>query len=131
MAADVRWMPVWTATPTRTATLAMIDSRATVETTFVGPDYATIDFRLGRTVGLGGRRKLHFLVESFNLLNRNNRRIATTDQGLVTMAAQFLSIDNRIGINYFPASYRRSTNFLRATDAYAPRQVQLAVRFTF
>jgi hypothetical protein len=80
---------------------------------------------------LGGRRKLEFLIESFNLLNRTNFRPTTTDQGFYNTAGQFVPLDNRIGINYFPASYRSSTTFLRATDAYAPRQLQLAVRVTF
>ncbi len=98
---------------------------------FVGPDYATLDLRVGRNIALGGRRKLRLMVESFNLFNRNNGRVNTSDQGFLNPVAQFVPVDNRIGINYFPASYRRSTNFLRVNDAYAPRQVQLAVRFTF
>src|SRR5690349_25050795 len=98
---------------------------------FVGPDYATMDLRLGRDVRLGGRRKLGFLVESFNLFNRTNQRVTTTDQGFLNSAGQFVPLDNHLGVNYFPGSYRRSITFLRATNAYAPRQVQLALRFTF
>jgi hypothetical protein len=98
---------------------------------FLGPDYATTDLRLSRSVRFGGRRKLEFMVESFNLLNRTNVRPTTSDQGFYNTAGQFVRMDNHIGINYFPASYRRSANFRRARDAYAPRQVQLAVRVTF
>ena len=36
-----------------------------------------------------------------------------------------------IGINYFPAQYRVPTSFLRATDAYAPRQIQLALKLIY
>jgi hypothetical protein len=44
---------------------------------------------------------------------------------------QFLKVDKRIGINYFPAHYQKPANFLRATDAYAPRQLQLALKLAF
>jgi hypothetical protein len=36
-----------------------------------------------------------------------------------------------IGINYFPAYYQVPTNFMKATNAYAPRQLQFAVRMSF
>jgi hypothetical protein len=98
---------------------------------FVGPDYATTDLRLSRNVRFGRRKKLEFLIESFNLFNRTNLRSSTTDQGFYNSAGQFVALDNRIGISSFPGSYRRSATFLRATDAYAPRQVQLALRVTF
>lgn len=98
---------------------------------FVGPDYATIDMRLARVFRLGGRKQIQLMMESFNLLNRTNERVTTNDQGFVNSAGDFVPVDNRIGINYFPGSYRRSGSFLKAGDAYAPRQVQLAVRFSF
>jgi len=34
-------------------------------------------------------------------------------------------------VNYYPAQYRVPTNFTKATDAYAPRQIQLALKFSF
>jgi hypothetical protein len=36
-----------------------------------------------------------------------------------------------VQVKYFPAQYRLTGDFLHATDAYAPRQVQFALRLTF
>jgi hypothetical protein len=98
---------------------------------FVGPDYATTDFRLTRRLYLHDRVKLELIAESFNLFNRNNQRVQITDDGFQSNIGDFVLIDKQIGINYFPAHYRRPTNFLKATDAYAPRQVQLALKLIF
>jgi hypothetical protein len=97
----------------------------------VGPDYATADLRLTRRLLLGDRIKLEFMAESFNLLNRDNRRVQITQDGFITNSAQFVQTSKFIGINYFPAQYRTPTSFLRATDAYAPRQAQLALKLIF
>jgi TonB-dependent receptor-like protein len=97
----------------------------------VGPDYATTDMRLTRRLHIGDRLKLERVAESFNLLNRDNQRVQITQDGFVTNSAQFVKTSKRIGINYFPAQYRIPTSFLRATDAYAPRQVQLALKLIF
>jgi hypothetical protein len=45
--------------------------------------------------------------------------------------AQFQFGTKHIGINYFPAFYQEPTNFMRATHAYAPRQLQLGLRLGF
>ena len=98
---------------------------------FVGPDYATTDMRVSRRIYAHNRTKVELMVESFNLLNRDNRRVQITDDGFLNNAGQFVYIDNRIGINYFPAQYRRPTHFMQANDAYAPRQIQIALRLSF
>jgi hypothetical protein len=98
---------------------------------FVGPDYATTDLRLTRRIYVHDRVKLDFIVESFNLFNRDNQRVQITDDGFQNNVDSFVMMDKQIGINYFPAHYRRPTNFLKATDAYSPRQVQLALKLTF
>ena len=97
----------------------------------VGPDYATADIRLSRRLLLGDRMKLEFLAESFNLLNRDNQRVQITQDGFISNSAQFVQTSKVIGINIFPAQYRTPTGFLRATDAYAPRQVQLGLKLIF
>ncbi len=97
----------------------------------VGPDYATADMRLTRRIQIGDRVKLEFTAESFNLLNRDNQRVQITQDGFITNSAQFVQTSKLIGINYFPAQYRTPKSFLRATDAYAPRQVQLALKLIF
>jgi hypothetical protein len=98
---------------------------------FVGPDYATTDFRLARRIPLGGRLKSEFLIETFNLFNRNNKRVTISEQGFLNPAGKFLQGDKLLGINYFPGYYQRPANFLAATNAYAPRQIQLALRIIF
>lgn len=89
----------------------------------VGPDYATTDMRLTRRLRIGERVKLELVAESFNLLNRDNQRVLITQDGFQTNSTQFVQISNIIGINHFPAQYRTPSSFLRATDAYAPRQI--------
>jgi Carboxypeptidase regulatory-like domain/TonB dependent receptor-like, beta-barrel len=98
---------------------------------FVGPNYATTDLRLTRRLYLGAKIKLDLIVESFNLMNRDNRRVQVTDDGFQNTAGQFVQVDNRIGINIFPAQYRQPSSFLQATDAYAPRQVQVALKLIY
>lgn len=98
---------------------------------FLGPDYATTDMRLTRRLFVGGRVKLDLVAEAFNALNRDNRRLKISDDGFQNTAGQFVQIDNSPEISHFPAHYRRSTRFLRPTDAYAPRQLQMALRLVF
>jgi len=98
---------------------------------FIGPDYSTTDMRLSRRIYMRNSWKLEFTAESFNMLNRVNRRFTLTDDGAMSNAAQFNYGTKHIGIRYFPAYYQVPTNFMRATNAYAPRQVQLALRLGF
>ncbi len=97
----------------------------------LGPDYATTDLRLTRRIYAGDRIKLELMAESFNLLNRDNKRVQITQDGFVSNAAQFVHTDKAIGINIFPAQYRVPSSFLHATDAYAPRQIQFALKLIF
>ena len=75
--------------------------------------------------------KLEFTAESFNLFNRLNSRFQLTSDGAMSNAAQFNYGTKIIGINYFPAYYQVPTNFMHATNAYAPRQIQFALRLGF
>jgi hypothetical protein len=75
--------------------------------------------------------KLELMAESFNLLNRDNQRVQITQDGFVSNSAQFVQTSKTIGINIFPAQYRVPSTFLKATDAYAPRQIQLALKLIF
>ena len=92
---------------------------------------SSIDMRISRRLYLTDRIKVELMGEAFNLLNRDNKRVQVTDDGFQNTASDFVQGDKQIGINYFPAHYRNPQNFLQATSAYAPRQVQLALRFTF
>jgi hypothetical protein len=98
---------------------------------FLGPDYATTDLRLTRRLLSRDRLKLDLMAESFNLLNRDNKRVSITDNGFQNTAGNFVPIDNSIGIRIFPGEYRKTTRFLEANDAYAARQMQLALKLTF
>jgi hypothetical protein len=87
--------------------------------------------RLTRRLFVGDRVKLELMAESFNLLNRNNKRVQITPDGFQSNSAQFVQTTKTIGINIFPAQYRVPSTFLQATDAYAPRQIQLALKLIF
>jgi hypothetical protein len=98
---------------------------------FVGPDYATADLRLTRKIRLGERYKLNFTAESFNLLNRDNQRVDLTSNGLVANATTFVQSSTTVGITPYPAYYQKPQNFLKPNAAYAPRQIQLALKLIF
>ncbi len=98
---------------------------------FTGPDYATTDLRIARKFLVRERWKLEFLAESFNLLNRSNRRVDISDDGFLNTAATFVPGTVVAGGQPYPASYRATRGFLSATSAYAPRQIQFALRVRF
>jgi hypothetical protein len=75
--------------------------------------------------------RLVALGEVFNLLNRFNGRVNITDDAFLNSAGHFVQVDKQVGFKYFPAQYRVTSDFLRATNAYAPRQVQFALRLVF
>jgi hypothetical protein len=98
---------------------------------FLGPDYATTDFRLTRRLYLRPRYKPELIAEAFNALNRDNKRVVITDNGFTSTATDFVQYSNTIGIKYFPAYYQKTATPVAATAAYAPRQIQFALRFIF
>jgi hypothetical protein len=98
---------------------------------FLGPDYATTDLRLTRPLYLGPLFKLEFVAEAFNALNRDNQRVTITDDGFTRTATDFVQLDKTLGIRHFPAYYQRPANLTRATSAYAPRQLQFALKVIF
>src|SRR5581483_5416395 len=98
---------------------------------FIGPDYASTNMRIARRLYSKNGRTLEFTAESFNLLNRLNSRFQLTSDGAMSNAATFNFGTKHIGINYFPAYYQVPSNFMRATSAYAPRQLQFALRVRF
>ena len=98
---------------------------------FLGPAYATADLRLTRLLYLRPRYKLELVADAFNALNRDNKRVTISDDGFTSTATDFVQLDKTIGIKHFPAYYQRPANLTRATSAYAPRQIQFALRLTF
>jgi hypothetical protein len=87
--------------------------------------------RLTRRLLLGEHLKLDLSAESFNLFNRDNQRLDITDDGFQNNAADFVLLSKTIGISNFPAYFQRSLNFMKATNAYAPRQFQFSLRASF
>ncbi len=98
---------------------------------FTGPDYATTDLRIARRFMVHEHWKVEFLAESFNLLNRSNKRFEISDDGFLNTAATFVPGTVVVGGQPYPASYRATRGFLSATSAYAPRQIQFALRLSF
>jgi hypothetical protein len=100
---------------------------------FTGPNYATADLRLTRTLRFRERYRLELVGESFNLFNRDNQRVAITSNGLVASASTFVqsSVTPATGVATYPGYYQLPNHFLKPNAAYAPRQVQLAVKMIF
>jgi len=98
---------------------------------FTGPDYATADLRLTRTIRFHERYHLNLIAESFNLFNRDNQRLAITSNGLVANATTFVQSYVTTGVAPYPGYYELPNNFMKPNAAYAPRQVQLALKFIY
>ena len=98
---------------------------------FTGPDYATTDLRLTRTIRFYERYKLNLVAESFNLLNRDNQRVAITSNGMIASASTFVQDSVTANVATYPGYYKLPNNFMKPNAAYAPRQIQLAIKFVF
>jgi carboxypeptidase family protein/TonB-dependent receptor-like protein len=98
---------------------------------FTGPDYATADLRVTRKLRLGERYKLNLVAESFNLFNRDNQRVSITSNGLVANATTFVQSSAFAANSPYPGYYQQPGNFMRPNAAYAPRQIQLALKFIY
>jgi len=98
---------------------------------YTGPNYASTDLRLSRRLFLAEHCKLLLMAESFNVLNRDNRRVTITDDGLVGSAGDFVLGDTLVGATHYPGYYTFNPHFLVPTSVFAPRQVQLAAKPLF
>ena len=98
---------------------------------FLGPNYASMDVRLTRHLPIRDRMKLDLIIESFNLLNRDNQLVQITEDGLESTSAYFVKVSNQLGINYFPGHFQIPSSPFTITNSYPPRQVQFALRMTF
>ncbi len=98
---------------------------------FTGPDYATTDLRLTRKIRLTERYKLDLIGESFNLFNRDNQRLIITSNGLIANATTFVQSSTKVGLAPYPGYYQQPQNFMKPNAAYAPRQIQLALKLVF
>jgi hypothetical protein len=98
---------------------------------FTGPDYAAADLRLTRKIHVTERYKLDFSGDAFNLFNRDNQRVEITSNGLVANASTFVQSSVTTGMATYPGYYSLPNNFMKPNSAYAPRQVQLALKFIY
>jgi len=60
-----------------------------------------------------------------------NASYRITGDGLMNNQPSFNYGTKKLRINYFPAYYQVPTNLMKATSAYAPRQIQFARRLGF
>ncbi len=100
--------------------------------TFKGDSYNTVDMRLSRTFGITERFQMQAMAEGFNLLNRENIRYFNTVYG----AVDFCPFDpgaTGCGGSTNPGNLLGSplSSFGTPRSVFNPRQVQLALRFSF
>jgi hypothetical protein len=99
---------------------------------FTGPDYSSVDLRLVRKIRLRPGYRLDLTADSFNLFNRDNQRVVITTNGLTAEATTFVNYTTYVSNVPYPAYYQQPTqSFLKPTAAFAPRQVQLGLKFIF
>ena len=98
---------------------------------FIGPDYATADLRITRKLRLGERYKLNLIAESFNLLTATTSESVITSNGLIANATTFVQSSIIAANTPYPGYYQQPGNFMRPNAAYAPRQIQLALKLIF
>lgn len=97
----------------------------------MGPGYTSTDLRLTRRLYVKSRLKADLMVESFNLLNHNNKLVQITENGLRSQSAYFVKMDTELGVAYFPGHYQVPSSPFQVTHSYPPRQIQLALRLNF
>jgi hypothetical protein len=98
---------------------------------YIGPDYMAMDARVTRRFRVTERWRLEASLEGFNVFNRDNKRVDTTDNGFQTTAGTFVPFTVTINGMRYPGQVRQNSSFLLPTNAYAPRQLQLAFRIKF
>ena len=99
---------------------------------FTGPDYTSTDLRLVRKIHVSQGYRLDFTADSFNLFNHLNPRVTITTDGLTAEATTFTPYGTSVNGVPYPAYYQQPTqDFLKPNAAFAPRQVQLGLKFVF
>jgi hypothetical protein len=98
---------------------------------FLGPNYFSSDLRITRTIRCGEHVVWNLVAESFNVFNRTNAMVQVSSDGFYNSAGQFVAYSTTVKGKRYPGQYLMNSRFLMPTNAYAPRQVQFAVRMTF
>jgi hypothetical protein len=98
--------------------------------TFIGDNFRSVDFRIARTIPFRETKNLEVLAEAFNLFNTTNIRFFNTVYG----ASDFCPVDPAaFGCTGPNSNLEGSPNPLYGTPraVFNPRQIQLALKFTF
>jgi hypothetical protein len=97
--------------------------------TFVGDNFRSVDFRVGRTIPFHEKRSLEIIAEAFNLFNTTNIRFFNTVYG----ASDFCPADPAAFGCTANSNLEGSPNPLYGTPraVFNPRQIQLALKFNF
>jgi Carboxypeptidase regulatory-like domain/TonB dependent receptor len=98
--------------------------------TFVGDNFRSVDFRVGRTIPFREKKSFELIAEAFNLFNTTNIRFFNTVYG----ASDFCPVDPKaFGCAGSNNNLEGSPNPLYGTPRalFNPRQIQLALKFNF
>jgi outer membrane receptor protein involved in Fe transport len=98
--------------------------------TFIGDNFRTVDFRIARTIPISEKRNFEVIAEAFNLFNTTNIRFFNTVYG----ASDFCPANPAaFGCGGATGNLEGSPNPLYGTPraVFNPRQIQLALKFTF
>jgi hypothetical protein len=95
------------------------------------PAYFTVDSRLGRHFKLNKRFKLDAMTDVFNTFNHLNPLYTITDNGYITLAANFVPIPQTVNGVVYPGYFTKYTNYLSPQNAYTPRKIQFSVKLKF
>ena len=97
--------------------------------TGLGPWFFSTDLRVGRRIRFGSDSPvgIELIFDAFNLFNRTNFK----DVNGVTGGALFLNQFGITDVRVTGTSQNTASQFLGFTSAYAPRVIQLGVKFNF
>jgi hypothetical protein len=99
--------------------------------TFIGDNFRSVDFRMSRTIAFRERKRVEFIAEAFNLFNTTNIRFFNTVYGASDFCPSDPTAFGCAGATQF--FQEGSPNPLYGTPraVYNPRQIQLALKFSF
>jgi hypothetical protein len=99
--------------------------------TFVGDNFRSVDLRFSRALPVREKMKLEFIAEAFNIFNSTNIRFFNTNYG----AADFCPFDPTAsgcaGATQFFKEGSPNPLYGTPRAVFNPRQIQLAVKFSF
>ena len=73
---------------------------------FIGPNYFTTDMRITRTWQVTPQANVQLIAESFNVFNRLNNRVDSSDDGFYNSAGQFVAYSTTVNGQQYPGQYQ-------------------------